>query len=161
MALVARHCDSMKRYIFPLARVLRLRAAQETAARDELRRAAARARQAEERCEEEFRRYDAQIASGAALRGSLFNLLAFRDEAARRARAVLDAEAARAAEEQTRDEARAQWAEAKRRRSALERLDERRRAEHRYAADREEQSEIDDATAQRHHVKRKQPGASS
>lgn len=139
----------MKRYVFPLARLLRLRAVQEAAARDELSRAVLRTREAEARQAEETNHYDAQLASSAALRGSVFNLLAWHEAATRAARAVVDSEQETQRAHREQQTARERWVSAKQRRAGLEHLAERARAEHQRQIDAEAQSELDDLNSRR------------
>jgi flagellar export protein FliJ len=134
----------MKRYIFSLHRVLRVRATQETVARQALRSAAEHAAQADDDYDYKLRNYEANLASAASLRGTVLNMLAMRDVAAMRAQAVVEAD-------RQRDEARAEfeaaqgaWAQSKQKLGALENLDERQRREHRARQDAQEQAETDD-----------------
>jgi len=134
----------MKRYVFSLQRVLRVRATQETVARQALRSAAEHAAYAADDYDMKTRNYEANVASAASLRGTVLNVLAMRDIAALRARAVLDAANECAAAQGELDSASEAWARAKQKLGALENLDERQRAEHRVEQDAAEQREADD-----------------
>lgn len=134
----------MKRYVFSLHRVLRVRATQETVARQVLRTAAEHAAHADEDYDLKLRNYEANVASAASLRGTVLNMLAMRDVATLRAQAVVDADRQRADAHAERDAAHGSWAQAKQKVGALESLDERQRAQHRVEQDAAEQAEADD-----------------
>jgi flagellar export protein FliJ len=142
----------MKRYVFSLHRVLRVRETQESVARQVLRAAAEHAAQADDDYDMKARNYEANVASAASLRGSVLNMLAFRDAAARRAQAVLDAEETRESAQTGLRQANESWADAKRKLSALEHLDERQRAEYRLRELSEEQAQADEGTRRRRPV---------
>lgn len=134
----------MKRYVFSLQRVLRVRATQETVARQALRSAADHAAYAADDYDMKTRNYEANVASAASLRGTVLNMLALRDVAALRARAVLDAANECEAAEGELDSATQAWAGAKQKLGALENLDERQRTEYRATVEAAEQREADD-----------------
>ncbi len=134
----------MKRYVFSLHRVLRVRATQETVARQALRSAAEHAAHADEDYDLKLRNYEANVASAASLRGTVLNMLAMRDVATLRAQAVVDADRQRADAHDQLDAAHDNWAEAKQKVGALESLDERQRAQHRVELEAAEQAEADD-----------------
>lgn len=134
----------MKRYVFSLHRVLRVRAAQETVARQTLRAAAEHAAAAEDDYDAKYRNYQATVASAATFRGTALNLLAVQQAASRRAREVVDAEDARAAAHGQLAATRDAWSAARQRVQSLEHLDERDRVRHRAAAQRAEQAAADD-----------------
>ena len=137
----------MKRYVFSLHRVLRVRTTQESVARQALRTAAEHAAHADEDYDLKLRNYEANVASAASLRGSVLNMLAMRGVATMRAQAVLDAERERAEAQLQRDEAHETWVQAKQKLGALESLDERQRAQHRAEEAAAEQAEADDITS--------------
>lgn len=134
----------MKRYVFSLHRVLRVRATQETVARQVLRTAAEHAAHADEDYDLKLRNYEANVASAASLRGTVLNMLAMRDVATLRAQAVVEADQQRAEAHAERDAAHDGWVQAKQKVEALESLDERQRAQHRAEQDAAEQAEADD-----------------
>ncbi|MGH8890367.1 MAG: flagellar export protein FliJ [Acidothermaceae bacterium] len=134
----------MKRYVFSLQRVLRVRATQETVARQALRSAADHAAYAADDYDMKTRNYEANVASAASLRGTVLNMLAMRDITAMRARAVLDAANERDTAQDELDTASAAWARAKQKLGALENLDERQRAEYQVKQEAAEQREADD-----------------
>ena len=134
----------MKRYVFSLHRVLRVRATQETVARQALRSAAELAVHADDDYDQKARNYEATVASAAARRGTVLSMLAMRDIAALRAKAVVDAEEASIEAHSDLDRASQAWAQAKQKLGALENLDERQRIEHRALREAQEQAESDD-----------------
>lgn len=149
----------MKRYIFSLHRVLRVRETQESVARQALRAAAEHAAQADDDYDMKSRSYEANVASAASLRGTVLNMLAMRDVATLRARAVIEA---KNEAERTQAELRAaheQWAETKQKLGVLEHLDERQRADHQARQLAEEQAQTDDLASTR--MQRAQPVAKS
>lgn len=134
----------MKRYVFSLNRVLRVRATQETVARQALRSAADHAAYAAEDYDMKTRNYEANVASAASMRGTVLSMLAMRDISSIKARAVVEADTERDSAQTDLDSASALWARAKQKLGALENLDERQRAEYRSQREREEQAEADD-----------------
>jgi len=137
----------MNRYRFRLESVLRVRRAEEELARQELARANARLRAAMEAHRRESQRYDELQTAPGVLEPVVFlrerayaDLAAATVEAARQA---MDAAAAEAACRYV------SWSEAACLVAALERLDDRRRAEHRDEARRAEVAEADDMTSAR------------
>jgi len=137
----------MNRYRFRLESVLRVRRAEEELARQELARANARLRAAMETHRVEAQRYgelrtvSGEVESVAFMRERAYaELAAATVEAARQ---VMDAAAAEAAARYV------SWTEAARLVAALERLDDRRRAEHRLEEQRAEVAESDDMTSAR------------
>ena len=144
MELVTRPGGRVKRYVFSLHRVLRVRATQENVARQALRSAADHAAYAADDYDMKARNYEANVASAASMRGTILSMLAMRDISAMRARAVLDAGHE---DEQARGEldvASQKWAPAKQKLGALENLDERQRVEHKAKLEAAEQAEADD-----------------
>ena len=139
----------MKRYSFSLARVLRVRSTQEELARQALRAAAERAARADDDYDQAVRNYEAHVASEASMRGMALGVLACRDLDTLRARAVLDGEARREQARDSAEAARAGWTAARQRVTALQRLDERQRAEHLAQVIAEEDAEVDDLTTSR------------
>lgn len=137
----------MKRYTFRLEVVLRARRAQEDLARQALAQANRRLRQALEEAEAEQARYDAMgTASG------VVDLVEDRrDRVWRDLAAGTLLEARRSQEEMSVAAAvqAAAWREAAQRVAALERLDERRRAEHAVAVARAEAAVVDDLVTAR------------
>jgi flagellar export protein FliJ len=144
MELVARPGGGVKRYVFSLHRVLRVRATQESVARQALRTAAEHAAHADEDYDLKTRSYEANVASAASLRGTVLNMLALRDVASLRARAVVDAEQARSEAHSELDAAHGTWAITKQKLGAVEHLDERQREQHRAQVEAQEQAEADD-----------------
>ena len=134
----------MKRYVFSLHRVLRVRATQETVARQALRTAAEHAAHADEDYDLKLRNYEANVASAASLRGTVLNMLAMRGVATMRAQAVVEAERQRASAHDQLETAHEGWVQAKQKVGALESLDERQRAQHRAEQEAAEQAEADD-----------------
>jgi flagellar protein FliJ len=137
----------VNRYRFRLDSVLRARRVQEDQARQELAQANRRLRTAMEAHRREAQRYGEMTTALGALGGLDFHrerataeLAAATVEAAR---LVMDAAAAEAATAYT------SWTEAARRVAALERLDDRRRAEHRAEELRHEVAAADDLTGAR------------
>jgi flagellar export protein FliJ len=144
----------VKRYAFSLDRVLKVRTAQENLQRQALRAAASRASQANSDYEYVDRCYQASIAAEAATRGSVLAMLAMRDLDTMRARAVIEAEAAREAAAAALADARENWVDAKRTVSALEELNTRQRADYDREAIAEQDAEADDIVTGR----RNRPG---
>ena len=134
----------MKRYVFSLHRVLRVRTTQETVARQALRTAAEHAAHADEDYDLKLRNYEANMASAASLRGTVLNMLALRGAASMRAREVIDAEQRRGEAHQQLATAHDEWAHAKQKVGALESLDDKQRMQHRAEQEAAEQAEIDD-----------------
>lgn len=143
----------MKRYRFPLGQVLRVRRIEEDRAAGEL--AAARLA---ERAEEE--RKAARLAAcqavasppppaGAGFPGGVGGFLAWRDRCDRAGSAAIAAAHAHREAIAQSERSRAGWAAAAMRVSALEHLDDRRRAEHRDAAERAETVAADDLVTSR------------
>jgi flagellar export protein FliJ len=124
--------------------VLRVRATQETVARQALRTAAEHAAHADEDYDLKLRNYEANVASAASLRGTVLNMLAMRGVATMRAEAVMDAEKQRDVANDQLDTAHETWVQAKQKLGALENFDERQRAQHRVEQDAAEQAEADD-----------------
>jgi flagellar export protein FliJ len=140
----------VKRHVFSLHRVLGVRTTQESMARQRLAAALVHARRVEEEYDDANRRYQANLAAQASLRGSGMNLVALRDLDAMRARRVVDAERVRTASYTAVDDARAGWADAKKKLGALERLDERERELHAHELLAEQDAEVDDIVTTRH-----------
>jgi flagellar export protein FliJ len=134
----------VKRYVFSLQRVLRVRTTQETVARQALRTAAEHAAHADEDYDLKLRNYEANVASAASLRGTVLNMLALRGAASMRAREVIDAEQRRDDAHQQLATAHDDWVGAKQKVGALESLDDKQRTQHRAAQEAAEQAEIDD-----------------
>ncbi len=134
----------MKRYVFSLHRVLRVRSTQETVARQALRSAAEHAAHADEDYDQKMRNYEANVASAASLRGTVLNMLAMRGVETMRAQAVLEAERQSAEAHARREAAHESWVQAKQKVGALESLDERQHALHRTEQEAAEQAEADD-----------------
>lgn len=137
----------MKRYRFRLDTVLRVRQVEEERARGELALAHRRLAEADAVLEERIEHYGAVPQPTAPLPAVSF--LAARDRQEWAARSVVTAGTARIAADTTVAERRSEWAAAATRVSALERLDERRRAEHRIEAQRQEGLEVDDMVVAR------------
>jgi flagellar export protein FliJ len=144
----------VRRYAFSLDRVLKVRSAQENLQRQALRSAATRASQADSDYEYVDRCYQASIAAEAATRGSVLAMLAMRDLDTMRARAVIEAEAAREDANAALADARENWVEAKRTVSALEELNTRQRADYDRESIAEQDAEADDIVSGR----RNRPG---
>lgn len=132
----------MKRYAFRMDKILRVRRLQQDTAAA----AVAGARRDEERAADALRaareRYDG-LAPAPALRRAV-DFLALRDRAGHRAAAVGQASAQRESATAARAAAVAGWQDAHRRVDALERLEERRRAEHAIDARRAEDATADE-----------------
>jgi flagellar export protein FliJ len=139
----------MKRHVFSLNRVMRVRATQEAVAKEGLRSAVRHAMAAEEDYDTANRRYQAGLATQAALRGSVMNLMALRDLDTVRARAVVDADQHRDDMKAKVEAEQALWTAAKQKVAALERLDERQREEHARAVLKEQDAEADDVVTTR------------
>jgi flagellar export protein FliJ len=134
----------MKRYVFSLHRVLRVRATQETVARQTLRTAAEHAAHADDDYDLRMRNYEANVASAASLRGTVLNMLAMRGVATMRAQAVVESERQREEAHDQLAAAHETWVQAKQKLGGLENLDERQRAQHRAEQEAAEQTEADD-----------------
>lgn len=134
----------MKRYVFSLHRLLRVRAAQETVARQALRASAEHAAAAEADYDAKYRHYQAAVAGAATFRGTALSLLALHQAASRRAREVVDADNASEVARAEVAGARAAWSAAKQRVQALEHLDERERDRHLALVQDAEQAAVDD-----------------
>lgn len=139
----------MKRYAFSLRRVLRVRAAQETVARQALRAAADHAAAARDDNDVKYRQYQAAVAGAATFRGTALNLLAMQDAAARRAREVVAADKANDAAQAQLVEARGAWSATEQRVQTLEHLDEREKARYQAALQHAEQVVVDDVVSGR------------
>lgn len=137
----------MNRYRFRLESVLRVRRAEEELARQELSRANAKLRVAMEAHRRESQRYgELETTSGE------LDPADFRRERAHHERVAATVEAARQAMDAAAAAAACRyvsWSEAARLVAALERLDDRRRAEHRDDMRRAEVAEADDMTSAR------------
>jgi len=137
----------VNRYRFRLENVLRVRRAEEELARQELARANGRLRAAMEAHRIEAQRYaDLRSTTGVLEPADFRRERAYAELAAATvdaARQVLDAAAAEAAARYV------AWTESARLVAALERLDDRKRAEHRADAARAEVAEADDMTSAR------------
>ncbi len=138
----------MKRYRFPLHTVLRVRQSEEDLASASLLQANNQVRASTEALNETVRRHEQRPPPAGAVDSSTFAMRQAR--AAWSAAAVRQAEQAHAAAEARADEARVQWQDAARKVKALERLDERRRAEHHLLAERAGERETDDIVVGRH-----------
>ena len=138
----------MRRYRFRLAPVLRVRQAEEDAATTDLMRANADVAAKVQNLAAAVDRHDRRAVVDSAVTADTFMMRQWR--AARSAEAVAGAAAARQEAEVLADEARQAWAEAARKVAVLERLNDRRRAAHRLAADRAEDAEINEINVGRH-----------
>jgi flagellar export protein FliJ len=141
----------MKRYVFSLHRVLRVRAAQETVARQALRAAAEHAAAAEDDYDTKFRHYQATVAGTATFRGTALNLMAVQEAASRRARETVAAEDASDAARAELAAAREAWSATRQRVQSLEHLDEREQVRHRAATQHAEQAVADDLAGRAAH----------
>lgn len=139
----------MKRYIFSLQRVLRVRETQESVARQALRAAAEHAAQADDDYDMKSRSYEANVASAASLRGTVLNVLALREAATRRAQAIIEAQRESEQAHAELDAAHDAWAQTKQKLGVVEHLDERQRAEYQTRQLAEEQAETDDLASSR------------
>jgi flagellar export protein FliJ len=139
----------VKWHVFSLNRVMRVRATQESLARQGLSAAVEHARRADQEYDGTYRRYQANLATQAGLRGSAMNLLAFRDLDTLRACAVVEADQHRDESRVAVGEAQELWLEAKRKLAALERLDEKERAVHQREFLAEQDAEADDMVTTR------------
>lgn len=138
----------MKRYKFRLESVLRVRRIQEDQARAEFIRANAQVAEAEKVVDLRKQSYERRVTNLNTMVSTDFLVArAFQQASAASVRAAEDAVVI--AMEQAEDR-RIMWAEEAKKVNALERLDERRRAEHRLEMDREEAAEIDDIVVSRH-----------
>lgn len=147
----------MKWHVFSLNRVMRVRATQESIARQGLSAAVGHAMRAEEEYDVANRRYQASLATQASLRGSGMTMMVLRDLDAIRARAVVDADRCREDSHLAVADAQAQWADAKQKLAALERLDEREREVHQRALLAEQDAEADDIVSTRKRALRSDP----
>jgi flagellar export protein FliJ len=134
----------MKWHVFSLDRVMRVRATQESVARQGFGAAVEHARRADQDSDSTYRRYQANLAAQAGLRGYGMNLLAFRDLDTLRACAVIEADRRRDDSHTKVGAAQDLWLEAKRKLAALERLDEKERVVHQHALLAEQEAEADD-----------------
>lgn len=138
----------MKRYRFPLHAVLRVRQSQEDLAGTTLLHANRQVTATTEALDATLQRHEQRLPIAGPMDPATF--------AARQARAAWSAAAVRRAEdactdaESRADDARTLWQEAARRVKALERLDDRGRAEHGVVAERAGEREIDDIVVGRH-----------
>lgn len=137
----------MKRYKFRLDTVLRVRRVEEDRAIAALAEARRRLDAAEQALQDTLDRYNVvpQV-TGALPLAALLRTRARQDLVAA---SVVHAGAQRLRAEATVDLQRAEWSEAAKRVAALERLDERRRAEHAIEAQRQETIEVDDMVVAR------------
>jgi len=138
----------MKRYTFRLEQVLRVRRLEEEQARASLLAANAELNAAGERLRDRTERYHTMVAPTGP--SQLTEFLAWR--ARRQAAATALTDAGRAVDTATGQAAKARdgWTAAAAKVTALERRDERHRAEHAAAAAREFDQEIDDLVTSRH-----------
>ena len=139
----------MKRYHFRLAAVLRVRRAEEEAAKLELRAANVALREAVAARDLAAERYRALAAEGATT-GSVADLHAQRLHAGLLAEQVAAAERLAMERTGTAVLAQARWSKAAKRVAVLERLDARRRAEHRAEEQRAEIALVDDLVTARY-----------
>jgi flagellar FliJ protein len=137
----------MKRYTFRLDQVLRVRRMEEEQARASLLAANAEVRRAGEQLRARTERYHTMVAPTGP--SQLTEFLAWRQLHQAAAAAVIDAGTAVAAADASAAERRDGWSAAAAKVTALERLDERRRAEHAAEAQREFDQEIDDLVTSR------------
>jgi len=138
----------MKRYKFRLEQVLRVRRMEEEQARASLLAANAELNRAGERLRDRTERYHTMVAPIGP--SQLTEFLAWRQRHQAAATAVIDAGTAVQSATSQAAERRDGWSAAASRVTALERLDERRRAEHAAEAEREFDQEIDDLVTSRH-----------
>ncbi len=138
----------MKRYRFRLETVLRVRRIQEDQARQKVAVAAAAATLAEQRATEIAESYRAL--PGVQVRGPVGQLMAARFEPQWRAAGVSRSRVLAAQAEQVRVEQVDHWLGVRRSVEVLERLDERRRAEHAVEVRRDEDAAVDDLVAGRY-----------
>lgn len=138
----------MKRYRFRLETVLRVRQVEEERARAELALANRALAEADALLEHRIEHYGATPRPAVPLPVSAF--LATRDRQEWAARAVVAAGTARIAADGEAAARRGAWSAAATRMAAIERLDERRREEHRLEAQRQEALEIDDIVTRSH-----------
>jgi flagellar protein FliJ len=138
----------MKRYKFRLDQVLRVRRMEEEQARAALLAANAELNRAGERLRDRTERYHTMVAPIGP--SQLTEFLAWRQRHEAAATAVIDAGTAVESATSQAAESRDGWSAAAARVTALERLDERRRAEHAAEAEREFDQEIDDLVTSRH-----------
>jgi flagellar export protein FliJ len=132
----------MKRYRFRLENVLNVRMTQEDLARAALAQANLKVTHAEAALASRMSRYSGMAMAGGAKSTTDFMQSRFVHEHA--ARAVREAEQQRVEAEQAAAERRAAWSQAAKEVSVLERLNERRRAEHDLEAARQADLEVDD-----------------
>ena len=140
----------MKRYRFRLQQVLNVRQTQEDLAKAELAVANQKVTEAGAVVDVRAAHYETVAATAVAAPQGTTAFLAdrFRHETA--AAAVIAARAAQAAAVACAAERRAAWSERAREVQVLERLDERRRAEHELEAARQAEREVDDIVVGRH-----------
>jgi flagellar export protein FliJ len=138
----------MRRYQFPLGSVLRVRRTQKDLAGATLLRANLEVAARLEALEGARLHHDRRPALGGSLPTPSFAARQWRGD--RSAAGVRLAEEERDAAARSADTARAAWVDAARRVSVLERLDERRRAEHLVLAQRAAEREIDDIVVGRY-----------
>ena len=141
----------MKRFRFRLEQVLRVRRIQEDQAKAELLTANRNAHLAAVRVEERIAEYNSRALPEGAQSYEAFDLAVFKLDAA--AGAIDVARTEHRAALDVVDEQRAAWSAARRRVSALERLEERRRAEHDFEMRRAEDQLVDDLVVARHAAK--------
>ena len=137
----------MKKYKFRLASVLRVRRIQEDQAKAAALLANQRvalARTVLNARKDHYNSYVAQTAQQAALMSSASDYLAFRAMQKLAAEGIAFAEVNLTVTEEVAEERRTEWVERRQKVQTLERLDERRREEHRVEADREYAKEVDD-----------------
>lgn len=137
----------MKRYHFPLHTVLRVRQVEEERARGELALANRALAEADALLEQRIDHYGGTPQPTQPLPATAF--LAARDRQEWAARAVVVAGTARIAADAEAAARRGDWSNAATRLAALERLDERRREEHRLEVQRQEALEVDDIVVAR------------
>lgn len=138
----------MKRYRFRLTPVLRVRRSEQDAARGALLAATALVQSCEQQLATRVQAYEARVQRRLAATVPEFRL----EQTRRRAlgQAVLDQRADLEHARRQQDAARAAWAAAAARVSALERLDQRQRAEHRVAELKEDDLLTDELVVARH-----------
>jgi flagellar export protein FliJ len=137
----------MRKYRFQLEPVLRVRTVQEDLARAALAQANHRVVNADAVLAARASRYSS-MAMASGMRGTT-QFLSDRFVHEMAARSVRDAEAARRQAEQEAAERREAWSQAAKEVSVLERLDERRRAEHALESARQADAEVDDIVVSR------------
>ena len=138
----------MKRFRFRLEQVLRVRRLQEDMARAELMHANREARAAADRVNERIAEYNGAPRPGGEQPYDEFNRVQFHLDNAAGAITVARTEYRTALK--VVDDRRAEWAQARQRVAALERLEERRRDEHAIEARRADDRLVDDLVVARH-----------